>query len=230
MTTCIHDNLVKLGLLLILILVLIFQSTITSAQAFRAADRPYKGLVAGFGTRATTVSSNIEKIHQSRLQMAGGQIGLIYGNHFLRAKVHLLGYYSSTGNTTGTTDLYTSSAALNFYPLSLISGNAFLITPYITGSLDYDRYKFFGFYINQEPGTINYSQGEAPYLGKITQVNATLGVGVEVQLKDHLDFIHIFSEIRYGKNLSAQAGAAFSATSIADQTQVAVGVSFGLHR
>lgn len=230
MTTRIHDNLIKFAFLVILILILIFHSTMVSAQAFRSGERPYKGLVAGFGTRATTLSSNIEQIHQSRLHLAGGQVGLMYGNRFLRAKAHVLGYYSSTGNTTGTTDLYTSNAALNFYPLSLISGNTFLITPYITGSLDYDRYKFFGFYINQEPGTINYSQGEAPYLGKIKQVNATLGLGVEVQLKDDLDFVHIFSEIRYGKNLSAQTDPAFSATSIADQTQVAVGVSFGLHR
>lgn len=230
MTTRIHDNLVKVALLLLVLIIMIVQSTMVQAQAPRGADRPYKGFVAAFGTRTNTVSSNIAEIHQSRLQLTGGQVGLLYGTPFLRASVYVLGYYSSTGNTAGTTDLHTSNAAFNFYPLSLISGNTFLVAPYITGSLGYDRYKFFGFYVNQEPGTTNYSQGEAPYLGRIRLVNATLGVGAEVRLKDDLDFVHLFSEVKYGKNLSAQAGGAFAGTSIAGQMQVSVGLSFGLHR
>lgn len=232
MTTRIHDNLVRGAIILILFIVLMFHALVTSAQSFRGhTSTPYKGFVTSFGTRTGTISSDIEKINASAVLQAGGQIGLVFGNAVVRSRVGLLGYYSSTQGAQGTMDLYTSNIAANFYPLACLSGRVSMLEPYITGTLDYDQYKFFGYYLYREPGSLNYSQTEAPYLGKVTQVNASAGIGLELRLKDEYDFIHLFSEVRYGHNLATKSrDAAFTGTTIGNQTSITIGVSFGMHR
>jgi hypothetical protein len=232
MTTRFRHNQIKGVFFIILFTILVFAANVTQAQSFtRSSYKAYRGFVASFGTRSVNVSSNIAKINQTNLMATGGQAGVIFGNNTVRAKIGLLGYYSSAGNTAGTTDLYESNASVNFYPLSLITSNNYLIAPYFTGGVSFDRFKFFGFYINQEPGVTNYSQSEAPYLGKIKQVNATIGLGIEVKLKDKFDFIHLFSEVKYGHNLSNQAlNNTIAGTSLNNQMQVVLGVSFGAIR
>lgn len=232
MTTRIQDNMIKAILFIILFTILLCQSLLVNAQVFQRQDEgSYKGFVASFGVRSAELSSNIGTLHQSSLHQTGGKVGVLFGNEVVRANAGLIGYYSSTGRYAGTTDLYVSDIALNFYPLSWISGKSLVVEPYIAGGLSYDRYKFYGYYLNQEPGQTNYSQTEAPYLGKIKQINATAGVGVEVKLKARFDFIHLFSELTYGHNLSAAtANSAFARTSISNQTHLVVGISFGSHR
>jgi len=232
MTTRIHDNLIKGIFFIILFIVLMLQSIFGNAQNFPLdSQKPYKGMVVGFGTRSSAISSDIEKIHQTSMLQTGGHVGLIFGNNIVRSKIGLLGYYSSTGINTGTTDLYESNVSLNFYPLSWISGQSMMIEPYLTGGVDYDQFKFYGYYLNQEPGETNYSKVEAPYLGKIKQLNATVGVGIEVKLEDRYDFVHLFSEVKYGMQLSAQtSNTAFVNTGINNQMQVVLGISVGIHR
>lgn len=214
----------------ILFVALILQTLISNAQVRNTLHKPYKGFTVGFRTRSIELSSPIEAIHQSRLSQNGGQVGLIYGNSFVRARLGLLGYYSSTGKTQGTTDLYESNIEFNLYPLSLTS-RSFVVNPYMTGGLSYDQFKFYGYYLQQEPGQTNYSQTEAPYLGKVKQVNATVGAGIEVSLKNDYDFVHLFSEIRYGRPITTKTNdSAFAGTEIVNQSQVVVGVSFGARR
>lgn len=232
MTTRVHHNLLKGVFFMVLFTILLLQSLLTSAQpGNRDSKSTYKGFLVSFGTRSQTLSSNIATLDQTSLDQAGGQLGLIYGNNIIRAKAGLLGYYTSSGNTAGTTDLYVSNVAVNFYPLSLIFKQSLVIEPYLTGGLDYNQYKFYGFYLNQEPGTTNYSQAEAPYLGKVKQVNATAGLGIQVKLKDRFDFVHLFSEFRYGHNLSTKTkNSAFSETTLDNQTHIVIGISFGARR
>lgn len=227
MATRIHDNLLKGLLFVILFTFLLLHSFLGYSQSATS----YRGFVAAFGTRNAAVASDIAPIHGSKVTQSGGQVGFVYGNSVVRSTIGLLGYYSSVGKSTGTTDLYTSNVSVNFYPLSLLSDRNFLIEPYFTGGLDYDRYKFYGFYLQQEPGQLNYSQAEAPYLGKIKQVNATGGLGVQVKLRDQFDFIHIFSELRYGRNLSSKTSdRAFAETALNNARQIVIGVSFGARR
>ena len=230
MTSRIQENQLKAVALMILFIVLMLQSFITSAQR-NVSQSSYRGFVANFGTRLGSLSSNISKIDQQALMLSGGQVGLTFGNDIMRSKIGLLGYYSSTGKTAGTIDLYQSSASVNFYPASLLMKRKMAVEPYFTGGIHYDQYKFYGYYINREPGTTNYSQSEAPYLGKVKQVNATAGIGVEVKLKDEFDFIHLFSEVTFGRNLSSNAtNGSFENTHITNQTHITVGVSFGANR
>lgn len=229
MTARIKINQFKAVLLGILFVALFLQTLVSTAQT--NSDRTYRGFFAGFGTRLGTVSSNIEKIHQTNIAMSGGQAGLTLGNRMVKSKVILLGYYSSTGKTAGTIDIYQSNASVNFYPLASLAGKNGIVQPYLSASVDYDQFKFYGYYLNREPGSINYSHAEAPYLGKIKQMNATAGIGVEVSLKDQYDFIHLFSEVRFGRNLSSKSkNTAFESTSVNNQMQINVGVSFGAFR
>jgi hypothetical protein len=231
MAARIHDNVFKAIFLILLFIVLIFKSVTADAQMYRSDESLYKGFVASFGTRSAILSSDIQKIDQSKITQAGGRIGLVFGNSVVRSRIGLLGYYASTANTAGSVDLYESNATVHFYPLSWITKRSPLVEPYITGGVDYDQYKFYGHYLNQEPGQTNYSQAEAPYLGKIKEVNASIGAGVEVKLKDDYDFIHLFTEVRYGRNLSRKTDdAAFAHTEIARQMQVIIGITFGAHR
>ena len=230
MTTRIEENQLKGVLLIILFTILTLQSVMTQAQSFKGNQETYRGLFVNFGTRSAKISSDIAQIDQTNPMATGGLVGVVYGNSILRAKAGLLGYYSSTGTTAGTTRLYQSNLALNFYPMSMVSDRQWIIEPYLTGAVSYDQFKFFGFYVNQEPGVTNYSQ-EPPYLGKIKQVNATAGVGFEVKLMDRFDFIHLFSEVKYAGNLSsATTHDTFANTSLVNQMQIVVGISFGAHR
>lgn len=230
MATKIQENVLKGILLVILFFILLVQGFVADAQSY-GGGHIYKGFVASFGTRSANISSDIAEINAVNPQQAGGQVGLIFGNRVARVKLGLLGYYSSTGSIAGTMDLYMSNAAVSLYPLSLMLRRTPMVEPYLTGGLDYDQHKFYGFYVNREPGQTNYSQGEAPYLGKIKQLNATFGAGIEVRLKDDYDFIHIFAEARYGHNLSSKADEAlFSGTTMSNQTQLIVGVTFGAIR
>jgi hypothetical protein len=227
MAARIQDNTLKGILLVILFFVLLVHGFVAGAQSYRGEEL-YKGFVASFGAHTSDLSSDIAEIHATVLQQAGGEIGLIAGNRIAKAKLGLIGYYSSTGSTPGTTDLYTSNVSVNFYPLAWILKKNPMVEPYFTGGVDYDNYKFYGFYVNREPGQTNYSQADAPYLGRITQVNGTFGAGIELRLKDDYNFIHLFAEARYGHSLSSTSnGTLFSATTISNQTQMTVGVTFG---
>lgn len=224
-----RDNQVKGLLILILFILLTFQALITNAQAIRpGAKSTYRGLTASFGVRSVDITSSIAKIDGTNPMATGGQVGFVFGGRAIRTKVGLLGYYTSTGTTAGTTDLYESNISVNYHPLSRMSG---VMSPYITGGLSYDRFSFFGYYLNQEPGTTNYSSAETPFLGKIRQANASVGAGIEFLLKDDYDFIHLFSEVRYCRNLSATTEhTAFAETKLDKQMQVLFGISFGLVR
>ena len=232
MTARIKENQLKGFIVLVLFITLILQVMVSQAQSFRAGQRNlYQGLIASFGTRSVEVSSDMSKLNGTNLMATGGQVGVTFGNQVLRTKIGILGYYSSAGTTPGTTDLYESNASVNFYPLALFNGSNCLVQPYFTTGISYDRFKFFGYYINREPGLTNYSQSEAPFLGKIKQVNGTVGMGLELKLRDQFDFINVFSEAKYGYNLSQNASDnAFNNTTLMNQVQVVLGVSFGFIR
>ena len=228
MTTRIRHNQFKGIFFIILFIILSMKLMVAQAQSSASS---YKGFNASFGVRSFVVTSNIAEIAQTDLIETGGQIGLIYGNNVIKSRLGLFGYFSSSGKTPGTIALYTSNASVNFYPLQLLMKRNFLVEPYVSGGLSYDRFKFFGYYVNQEPGVTNYSQAEAPYLGKIKQVNATTGLGLELRLRDDFDFIHLFTEIKYARNLSAKTSSeTFAQTTLKNQLHTIIGISFGANR
>lgn len=229
MTTRMKENIMKALFIIIIMIVLIFQSVFSQAQS--PVKSIYKGFEVNFGTRSFTMESNIPQINQSDIVHAGGKAGLVYGNNSLRTKIGF-GYYSTVGkNNNGTVNLYETNASANFYPLSLIRKKTSGLEPYLTGGIAYDNFKLYGYYLHREPGNTNYSNAEAPYLGSLKQVNTTFGVGLEMKIIDRYDFIHLFSEIIYGHNISSGSKhAEFNKTGIKNQMQMNVGITFGAHR
>jgi hypothetical protein len=189
------------------------------------------GLRAGFGTALLRLNSDIPELNKKLALQSGGQIGLVAGNKIVKASIGLLGYYSSDRKIAGTIDLYKTNASINFYPLAFISKKEFRVQPYFTGTVAYDRFKFYGYYLNNDNGKVNCSSAEAPYLGAIKQINSTIGGGIELRIMERHDFVHFFSEVRFAHNLANSSNnAQFSQTTILNKMQITAGLSFGVIR
>jgi hypothetical protein len=220
MTTRMIENLVKLLFFIVILTVLILQSALTNAQTFT-------GLDARFGVRLLSLESDIPQLQAANVVEHGGRIGFNYGNDIVSTSTGV-GYYSSTAATPGTMDQYEAGVRMHFCPLSWILDKSPMVEPYLTGGITYSNHKFYGYYINREPGITNYSQAEAPYLGSVSQMSAGVGAGVKVKLLKQYDFINLFSEIYYGKRLTGKnTDIALQQTRIAEQLHVSLGLSFG---
>jgi hypothetical protein len=202
-----------------------------SAQSLTGKDNKYyMGLGVNFGSRSFKSASNYSEIDQALVSMAGGQLGITWGNKLFRGDVGLIGYYSSVSNIVGSIDLYTNHASVKFYPTNLFCKTRPRLDPYINAGVMYDRYKFYGHYVIQDAGKVNYSAPE-PYVGSIKQTSATLGAGLEFRLIDKYDFIHFFSEVKWSRNLkSVNTRNVFENTQLGSNTIINVGLYFGAHR
>lgn len=207
-----------------LFIILILKSGCSHAQSRIS----HIGFQADFGTSVFDISSDIPELNAKNVTQSGGLLGVVAGNGTVGARIGLLGYYSSDNKIAGTVDLYKSNASINFYPLALFGKKSFRVQPYFTGAVAYDRYKFYGFYMNSDRGNVNYSKTEAPYLGTVKQVNSSLGGGIEIRLLESIDFVHFFMETRFANNLdNASSDARFNHTMVSNKMQVLAGLSFG---
>jgi hypothetical protein len=78
---------------------------------------------------------------------------------------------------------------------------------------------------------VNYSSLDLPYAGSINVIRTTVGAGVTLKLIDHLDFVHLFSEVTYGFNVyQTTKYALLSNTNVGNQLNVNMGLRFGGHR
>lgn len=223
----IEFNQIKGVVILTLFIVLILKSICSHAQT----GITHLGFHANFGTNIFGIKSNIPELNENFVSQGGGQLGLIAGNQSVKARIGLLGYYTSDGQVAGSVDLYKSGAAINFYPLAMLCKKQFRVQPYLSGGVSYDRYKFYGYYLDNDGGRVNHSVSEAPSLGAIKQVNTFLGAGIEIRLMERYDFVHFFSEARFGDNLSMSTNnTRFNQTTIASQMQFTAGLSFGVIR
>ena len=117
------------------------------------------------------------------------------------------------------------------YPLAWFNLTQSRLQPYLVGGMAYDQFRFYGFYLNREPGHTNYSVGEAPLLGKMTAITGSYGAGLDLRLKDEWDFVHVFVEYRQGRTMSASSASdAFADTRFDGRGQFLAGVSFGAFR
>src|SRR5688572_4773442 len=221
---------IKGAITFILIIVLVIQSQIVTAQLLK--NMQFKGIDVSFGTRSFELQSDITEISSLEVMQDGGQLGVIFGNDVIRTKIGLAGFYYSSNSVCYQVDLFQSDIAFNVYPLMMISGAYTKVQPYLTGGAAYDKTKFFGHYLNPDKTTINYSTSKVPFLGSVNQLRGSFGAGIEYHLLDNgRDFIHFFTEIKYGKALAGKTSfAAFENTSISDQLLVNVGVRFGAHQ
>ncbi|HYC86466.1 MAG TPA: hypothetical protein VEB86_14635 [Chryseosolibacter sp.] len=230
MTTRIADNTVKGAAYLLLFLVLIIVQ-VTTAQAQSPIKKTYMGFTGNFGTRTFGLNSDIDRLHNCIVNQSGGQLGVIYGNNIVRYRIGLVGYYSSGRNVPGSIDLYVNNASVNFYPLALIQSSLSRVQPYINGGASYDRLKFYGHYLSEDAQAANYSTTRAPYLGAIKQINGAIGTGLEIRLIENHTFVHLFSEVRYGFQISdLNKNSQFGNTTSSSQVRFNFGIAFGCRK
>lgn len=224
----IEMNKIKGMIFLVMFLLLIIQSIITKAQNISSPF--YKGIQSSYGTINFQTQSEIKDLDAQAAVLAGGQIGIQFGSRTLRTSIGLLGYYSSTNNFRGTVDLYKNYVNAVFFPFELFRSST-IVQPYLTSGFSYDRYKFYGHYLtNDPPQPINYSKIETPSLGAIRQLNLWSGPGIMVKILERDDFVQFFAEALYGNSLVNAPDAPFEETSINKNIQFNVGLTFGARR
>jgi hypothetical protein len=214
---------IRMGVSIILTLL----GAYSCAQAQTRNIVKYIGFDVSLGVRVFTVTSDINKINDMRALHEGGGAGVIIGNDHFKAKVKA-GFYYSGSNTPHTQEVYESSLQINFYPLSYFKGvEKAKLKPYLIGAISTDNIKFYGTYVDKQ----YEKRGYEPYLGKLTQVSGLGGIGIEYQLNNYLDFVHIFAEALYGSPLKLSSSVEeFNRTTINQFSYISFGVSFGKRR
>jgi hypothetical protein len=225
-------NLKVIGLRTFLIASLILTGECAVAQKMKTFAQRYQlGLEASFGIKSFQLSSDISAINNLHVIAEGGTIGMTLGSGILKGKIRQ-GYYYSASSVGKTIDQVRSVGSINFYPLQLLNSIDVSFQPYITGGIERNILKMYGFYASDAPsGNVNYSISEAPYLGKIITLQASIGAGFEFSIKKDGHFVSIFSEVKYGKNIAPlKATELFYHTASGNQLTVNVGVGFGYHK
>jgi hypothetical protein len=203
------------------------QSGSLMAQGLKQFARKYQvGFEGSFGIKSFTISSNIAKIDGLNVVEEGGTFGMVAGTKIARVRIRQ-GFYYSSSSVTQTVDEVRSSVGVNFYPLQLFTTNAKLL-PYITMGVERNIFKMHGFYGDDGSTRHNYSVSEAPYLGKISTIQSSIGLGLEYRIKIPGHFVGFFAEARYGKNMrTVSSTKLFTETGISDQIGMNVGITYG---
>jgi hypothetical protein len=218
-------QLINASLILVVTVAAVLQ---TSAQGMKEFAKKYQvGLEASFGVKTFSVASNIEKINGLNVTEEGGSVGVVVGSKILRLRMKQ-GFYYSSASVTQTIDEVRSSLNANIYPLELFLDNARLL-PYLTIGVERNLFKMHGFYGNEAASSRpNYSVSEAPFLGKISTIQTSVGAGLEYRVRIPGHFVNFFGEARYGKNIKTTSSAAlFNNTRFSDQMAITVGIRYG---
>ena len=212
--------------LIVLLNIIGIYSCSTHAQSLRTLT--YKGFDVSFGARSFEVNSNIKEINNMQAMHQGGSLGLTFGNELLRARLAVAGVYYSDDHTPRTQQLFETSITSNFYPRKLIRANSGArLQPYLATGFALTNARFYGTYLENQA----LSHGYEPLLGKISLLNVKCGLGLEYQVINDIDFVHVFVEALYGAPmLYGYSNKALSNTTIKKFTSLSFGISFGMHR
>lgn len=226
-TERIRENFIKAVWFSLFYVVLSIYTLVAEAQT---PDVPgyYTGAAVSFQTRTFTLSSDIEALDGLHVTQEGGQAGLYFGNRVLRTRIGLLGLLYSSMRVPRTINVFEVEAGVNYF---FLQGGLHRrrFEPYLTGGVVMDNLRFRGHYLNNGE-KVNMSESE-PYLGSISVVDATAGGGIEVAVLKSMQFVHLFTEIKYGmKVFETASNAAFENTTVSDQLMVGLGLRFGVLR
>jgi len=211
-----------------MLVILTFVLSAIYSLTANAQSTRYRGLEGSFGVRSMQIQ-NLPENGTVQANLSGGQVGFVTGNEHLLASVGVFGYYESDNGVPGSVRLYESSLKFNFYPMSFIATDP-IVQPYLVAGISYDRLNFSGYYLHEEPGTINYSSLKLPDLGKVKEINAMAGAGMAFRVVSNSSFVQIFTEVKYGYNLAASGTKKFADTNSTTGMIGNVGVRFGMQR
>lgn len=218
----------KVAIILVVIVVTVMNSA--NAQSFkRFARESQLGFEGSFGIKTFSISSDIAKINGLKVTEEGGSVGVGIGAGPLRLKLRQ-GYYYSSSAVAHTVDEIRTSLGANIYPVKFFGESRSMLQPYLTTTLERNVFKMHGTY-GENNAPQNYSITEAPYLGSINSVVASVGAGLEYKISNPGHFISFFAEGRYGKTMEvASTNRMFNNTSIPDQVVMNIGIAFGYSR
>jgi hypothetical protein len=212
--------------LLMFALIIVMSIYVSLAEA-QSTKGNYVGLEGTYGVRSFTIKSDIAELNNLNVLEEGGSAGFVMGNPFIRLNTRAVGFYYSAASTSRTIDMFEIETTVNFYPLQFLKNYSSPFNFFITGGLTMDKIKFFGHYLSIDKSNINYSNTREPYLGSISQINATGGLGVEYRVPN-VNFVTLFGEARYGVPIqTVTKGGYFENTTIQNYMALCVGVSFG---
>lgn len=210
------------------IILALYQHVAVVAQDFKHWARKYQfGFEGSLGVKSFRIISDIEKINQLNVIEEGGTIGVVAGTQVFRFRLRQ-GFFYSSSSVAQTVDELRSALGANIYPLELIKRNTRL-APYITTGVERNIFRMYGFYGGENTNqTRNYSVSEAPFLGKISAMQASVGIGLEYRMKAPGHFVNFFGETRFVKNLTTNSSTPiFNYTTVSDQVTINLGISYG---
>jgi hypothetical protein len=207
-------------------------ASVTAQSLKHYAYKHQFGFEASFGVKSFQINSNLAPINHMKVMEEGGTVGIIGGNNVVRLKLRQ-GYYYSSSSVANSVDNIRSSFTVNLYPLQLLAKNYNSFQVYFMGGLERSILKMYGFYGGENttsPAVVNYSISEAPYLGKISTLQASVGGGIEYSIRKPGHFVHLFGEVKYSKPFSSTATPFFTGTATSNQLSLNVGIGFGYYR
>ena len=202
----------------------VFLNTLLFSQS-----KEYIGIEGGFGTRSFTIASNIPQIDQLTTIKAGGSIGFIYGRSIFKFPI-VMGLYSQSVDEKRTIDLFTLSAGLNMAILPFIGIKKSPVNIYPLANIEYQGFAFMGSYVKSPDDRPRKQMFGEPLLGRKRMVNANLGVGVAVTLRDDFNFIYLFFEAKKSYSLTSSSSTVFNDTTITNNLAFNIGVRIGTVR
>lgn len=217
-------NLIKIGSFL-----LCLSSQLGFAQELSDSRYRYYGFEAHFGVKSTKLSSDLAAIHNMDVIQEGGSVGFVLGSRAVKTRLQAAGFYYSHAGVKHAVNAIESGLTVNVYPLKFINTSNQALNPYLSGGVDYNIMKFFGYYATPD-SKVNYSRSSAAYIGKVAYARGSVGGGIEWRLPQEYDFVHLFAEARYSWAIDRNADEILKHTTAANTASVNLGVSFGFLR
>ncbi len=212
--------------LLTLFLLLVVPFSYSQSVAYYKPKHNYIGIEGGFGVRSFTLASNIPQLDQLTTVKGGGSIGFIYGTPTVKIPF-VMGLYYQPVQEAVTIDLFALQTGVDISLLHLMGLKDTPIDIYTVTGIDFQNFTFMGTYLKVTDDKPRREIFGEPYLGRKSILNANVGVGIEVRIRDDFDFIHLFLETRKTYPLKTGATEFFNETGITNNMAINIGLRVG---
>lgn len=189
----------------------------------------YRGIEASLGMRHFVLKSELPELNGLNVVEEGGSAAFVCGNNFSRIVLRLAGLYYSTSSTARTIDMLDMELNGHIYPLRALRIPSNRVDLYFLTGLSNQYLKFYGKYIDKSARAERKgTPGNEPYLGKVQNISANIGLGIEYSLENERDFIHLFVEGKTAFPLTTTAGIIpLKNTGLEDFYAINIGVRVG---
>ncbi|NJM25875.1 MAG: hypothetical protein HC859_10730 [Bacteroidia bacterium] len=221
MKTLLKLNLVKWAFIFSIALLTLGKSCTVHAQGLPMEKRKLCwGLEGSLGAKSFSLTSDLTQLDGVRMRQAGGSLGFVVGLSEVQLRPRLGFYYGEAGQTHS--QWIDAGLDLQVYPRQLIRKQGKRFQPYIVSGLSRGTVKLDGMYSGEQT---------APVPGKLIVTSLAAGAGFEFRFPQAMDFICLFSQLKYQVPLNYEAStSALNHTKVMQSMTLNVGISFGAIR